>query len=145
MGMALTFTGILLIVTGAQNTYAAFGNQLRGDFTGQNNFTWWFLAIIFVGMLGYIPALKSFSRWFLALILIAILFSHKGFFASLTNALKQGPVNPSVPRPSGSATAPGTSLFGAPAAGAVTPQQGVQQGNAGVGIDWLAPFRNLFK
>jgi len=142
MGIALTVTGIILIITGAQNTYGAFGNQLRGDFTGTNNFTWWFLALILVGMLGYIPALRSFSRWFLALILIAILFSHKGFFAQLTNALKAGPVN--QPVPAGAQTPTGSSLLTAPAAGFVSPSQGVQQGNAGARVDWLAPFRGLF-
>lgn len=98
MGIALAVAGLVLIVTGAQNTYAAFGSQVRGDFVGPNNFTYWFLAIMLVGMLGYIPALRTFSRWFLALILISILFSHKGFFASLTQALQQGPKAPAVPQ-----------------------------------------------
>lgn len=98
MGIALSVAGLILIVTGAQNTYAALGSQLRGDFTGQNNFTWWFLALILVGVLGYMPQFRTFSRVFMALILIAILFSHKGFFANLTAALKQGPTAPQVPQ-----------------------------------------------
>lgn len=137
MGIALALAGIILIVTGAQNTYSALGTQLRNDFTGQNNFTWWFLALVMVGMLGYVPQLRTFSRWFLALILLAILLSHKGFFANLTTALKQGPKSSTVPQsqPQNSGSPPGL----------VSPLQGLKQGNGGTGIDWLAPFRGLFK
>ena len=134
MGIALTFAGVMLIVTGAQNTYAALGSQLRGDFTGQNNFTYWFLALVVVGMIGYIPALRTFSRWFLALIFIALLFSHRGFFSQLTQALQQGPKSPQVPNSSPSNSA-GSNM--------VSPAQGVAQGNTGVSINWLAPFKNV--
>lgn len=133
MGIALAVAGVLLIVTGVQNTYGAMGAQLQKDFTGQGNFTWWFLAIIMVGILGYIPALKQFSRWFLALIFIALLFSHKGFFANLTSALKGGPK-----------ASPQTTSANSPSAlPTATPAQGVAQGKGGVGVNWN-PFSGLF-
>lgn len=107
MGLAFAFVGLLLIVTGAQNTYADFGSAVKGDLTGQGNFTYWIAAILMIGVLGYIPALNKFSHWFLALILLSLFLSHKGFFSSFQAALAAGPTAPNV---SGSASnaQPGT-------------------------------------
>lgn len=115
MGLAFAFVGLLLIVTGAQNTYADFGNAVKGDLTGQGNFTYWIAAILMIGVLGYIPALNKFSHWFLALILLSLFLSHKGFFSSFQAALAAGPTAPNV---SGSASnaQPGT-FTGTPIAG----------------------------
>lgn len=105
MGYALVIAGLLMIVTGARGTYAAFGKQLAGDFTGPGNFTYWMVGIGSVGALGYIKPLEQFSRWFMTLIIIAIFLADRGFFAKFTEALKTGPVAPTVPSaaPSGGA------------------------------------------
>lgn len=103
MGIAFTLVGLLLIITGAQNTYADFGNQVKADMTGQNNFTYWIAAILMVGVLGYIPALNKFSHWFLALILLSLFLSHKGFFAKFQAALAAGPTAPNVSGSAGNA------------------------------------------
>lgn len=96
MGITFTLVGLILIVTGAQNTYADFGATLKNDLTGENNFTYWIAAIVLIGVLGYVPALNKFSHWFLALILLALFLSHKGFFSKLQAALAQGPTAPNV-------------------------------------------------
>lgn len=83
-----------MIVTGAKGTYAAFGSQLAGDFTGPGNFTYWVAAIGAVGAVGYVDALRTVSRLFLTLILISMVLANKGFFNQLTAALKSGPVAP---------------------------------------------------
>lgn len=103
MGLVFTFIGLLLIVTGAQNTYADFGNTLKGDLTGQGNFTYWMAAILMIGVLGYIPSLNRFSHWFLALILLSLFLSHKGFFSKFQAALASGPTAPNVSGSKGNA------------------------------------------
>lgn len=94
MPFALVLIGILLIVTGAKNTYKEFGAELVDDFTGSGNFTYWVVSIGVVGSLGYIPAFKDFSRLFLVLILAAMLISNRGFFSRFTGALQSGPQTP---------------------------------------------------
>lgn len=94
MPFALVFIGILLIVTGAKNTYKEFGAELIEDFTGEGNFTWWIVSIGAIGALGYIKELQSFSRLFLVLIVTAMLISNRGVFAKLTGALQSGPTHP---------------------------------------------------
>lgn len=122
MAFVLVISGLLMIVTGAKGTYAAFGSQLAGDFTGPGNFTYWVAAIGSVGALGYVDALRTISRLFLALILIAMVLANKGFFNQLTAALKAGPTAP----PAGT---------GAPAslpAGTAASMQGAQGQSPGV-------------
>lgn len=127
MGITFSIVGLMLIITGAQNTYADFGSQVKSDLTGQNNFTYWIAAIVFIGVLGYVPALNKFSHWFLALILLAMLLSHKGFFAALQAALASGPSAPNVKgsdtqAPLGQSTAP--SVTQGPTGNNVPSQQG---------------------
>lgn len=104
MAFVLVIAGILMVVTGAKGTYAQFGSQVAGDFTGDHNFTYWLVAIGAVGSVGYIEALRGFSRMFMALILIAMVLSNKGFFAKFTDALKSGPVAPDAIAGSAGAT-----------------------------------------
>lgn len=108
MAFALVFIGLLMIITGANNTYAAFGSQLKSDFTGQKSFVLYAAAIGGVGALGYINALRNFSHAFMALVLISIVLSNKGFFNNLLAGLNATPVSPSAgagsaPLPSGTA------------------------------------------
>jgi len=83
-----------MIVTGAKGTYAQFGSQVASDFTGSQPFTWWVAAILGVGAVGYIDALRTVSRLFLALILVSMVLANRGFFNQLTAALKAGPIAP---------------------------------------------------
>jgi len=106
MPIALITIGLLLVITGVKNTYAQFGAQLKNDFTGQNNFTTWLVAIGLIGAVGYVPALRAFSNGFLVLVFIVIVLKNGGAFDNLKSALAQGPVstpaNPPPVVPSGS-------------------------------------------
>lgn len=108
MPFALVIVGLLLIVTGAKDTYREFGTELVADFTGPGNFTYWLAAMGAVGAVGYYPPLKGFSRLFLGLILLAMFISNRGFFAKLTGALASGPETP-VSEPVGKTTPAATS------------------------------------
>lgn len=92
MPFALVGLGLILIVTGVRDTYAQLGAQLTKDFTGQQNFTVWILAIGSVGALGYINELRTFSHYFLALIIVAMFLSNKGFFQKFSEQFNAGPL-----------------------------------------------------
>jgi hypothetical protein len=89
MPFALLFIGILLIVVSIRNTEQAFLALLVGDFSGTGNFFYWVLAIIVVGVVGYIPRAKPVSDALLVLILLALVLtaSKSGVFTQLTAAL----------------------------------------------------------
>ncbi len=87
MPFALVVIGLILIVTGARDTYKEFGTLVAGEFTGEKNFTYWVVAIGAIGMLGYSETLRPFSRAFLALILIAMVIANRGLFDQFTRAI----------------------------------------------------------
>lgn len=105
MPYALVIIGLLMIITGINNTYAQFAGQLQTDFGGQKGFIVWALALGAVGALGYINDLRTFSHYFMALILISFILSNKGVFANLQAALKSGPTQPTASAQPGSLSA----------------------------------------
>lgn len=96
MPFVLIFLGLLFTVSGVRNTQGDLYDLLKNDFSGQNSFVYWVLAIVGIGSLGYVPALKSFSSWLLALIFTVMLLAEEkrngagGFFGNFQNAVKQG-------------------------------------------------------
>lgn len=128
MPYALVIVGLLMIVTGINNTYSQFGAQLQADMTGSNNqgrgFIVWVIALFLVGALGYINNLRTFSHYFMALILISMILANKGVFAQFQKALNSGPVAPTAsPEPS------------APSSGSTVPKTGNSTlDNAAAGI-----------
>lgn len=120
MPFILVITGLLMIVTGARNTFGAFGKQVAGDFTGPGNFTYWMLSVGAVGAVGYAQPLRKFSIMFMTLILLAMILAHGGFFDQFYAAIKAGPKAPAAGggtrqgggTPAAGAPASGTSLFG---------------------------------
>lgn len=72
MSFALLIVGAWLLIATARGSQAQLFNLLKGDFTGPNNFVYWFLAVIIVGAVGYVPRLKQVSDMFLALIIIVL-------------------------------------------------------------------------
>lgn len=90
MPFALLIIGILLIVTGANDTYKDAGKLLVGDFVGPGNFTYWILAFGALGAIGYNDTLRPFSRGFMVLIFIALIVRNGGFFDKFGQAIGQG-------------------------------------------------------
>lgn len=91
MPFALVTIGLILIVVGAKGTQREFGSELRADFTGPGNFTFWIASVGAVGALGYVESLKTFSRAFMALIIVSMILSNRGFFQKFMEALNAGP------------------------------------------------------
>ena len=94
MPFALVTIGLILIVSGARDTYAALGKELIEDFTGEGNFLYWLLAIGALGALGAIPQFRTMSRAFMALIIISMVIANRGFAAKFSEAIEKGPVYP---------------------------------------------------
>lgn len=88
MPFFLLLVGIMLLVIGVQNTPSEFLALLKGDFTGQNSFTFWVIGLIAVGALGYWDRAKPISDALLALIIVALFLSHGALFTSLNIALQ---------------------------------------------------------
>lgn len=95
MPFALLIIGIVLLVAGVRGTQSTLFSLVQGDFTGDSNFFFWFVSIILIGAIGYIPKLKPVSTAFLVLV-VMVLFLTKGkpgasgggFFAQFTSALQ---------------------------------------------------------
>jgi hypothetical protein len=126
MPFALTLIGLLLIITGFQNTYKAFGAQVVGDFSGNGNFFYWILSLGAIGSLGYIKGFEGFSRAFMALVIIVMVIGlykkNPNIFKDLQTGVNTGsntPVNP----------------IGAPLAASSGGSGGGSGGNSGGGLD----------
>lgn len=91
MAYILSFIGVLLIVTGARDTWRQFGSTLYNDMIGSGGFIYWIVAIGIIGAIGYYHPLKTFSRAFIALIVIVFVLKNGGLFSQLQQALAQGP------------------------------------------------------
>lgn len=88
MPFALVFIGMVLIVTGFQNTYQKLGTLVAGDFTGTPNFFTWFVAIAIIGGIGYYKPLETPSRAFMGLIIAVLILSKgTGFFSQLQSGV----------------------------------------------------------
>lgn len=97
MPILFTIIGLLLIVTGVQNTHKQFSVTLGNDLVGDANhagFIWWIAAIGSVGAIGYIGHLRTISRLFLVLIIIGMLVANPAFFTEVNKAVKEGPIKP---------------------------------------------------
>jgi len=122
MPFVLITIGVVLLISSARNTLSNTQNTglyqlLAGDFTGQNNFIFWFVSILLIGALGYIPKLKPLSTAFMGLVIL-VLFLKKGnpttgagggFFSQFTSALGTTQQVQESVSPTGSTGAGGTS------------------------------------
>lgn len=103
MPFALVIVGTVLLIASIKNTYGqttpaggpGLGALLTNDFTGQNNFVFWFAAILIIGAVGYIPKLKPISNAFLILVVIVLVLKRGnpsgvggGFFQQFTTGLQ---------------------------------------------------------
>jgi hypothetical protein len=104
--------GIMLIIAGWNNTYAALGAQLSQDFTGggagfSHSFLPWLGAIVILWMISSIPGLEKPAKVFFGLLVLVFLISRQGVFAqfqaAFTSAGAQAPASTPIPLPQGPA------------------------------------------
>jgi hypothetical protein len=106
MPFALVIIGLIMFVAGVRDTQAALYSQLTKDFTGTGNFFYWIAALLIVGAVGYIPAMRAVSRVFLGLILLVLFLANGGIWAQLQAALA-APVSTAPTAGSGASTPAG--------------------------------------
>jgi hypothetical protein len=84
---ALIIIGLFMLITGVRGTHGELAALLKDDFTGENNYLKWVLAMLVVGSLGYIRPIRPVANGILALVIMTLFLSNKGFFAKLTEQL----------------------------------------------------------
>jgi len=97
MPFVLLVIGVFLLVSAIRGTHAQLFSLVQSDFTGPNNFVYWFIAIFLIGALGYIERLKPISIGLLTLVVLVLFLSKGnpgtsggGFFQQFTSAIKTG-------------------------------------------------------
>lgn len=88
MPYALILAGLVMFVSGIRDTQDDLFRLVKGDFTGQRNFVFWFLAILGIGAVGYVPKLKPISNAFLVLVIVVLFLSNQGFFTQFMAQIK---------------------------------------------------------
>jgi hypothetical protein len=98
MPFALIITGIIMVVAAVRGTHICLVNTVKGEFTGQANFTYWVVAILIIGLIGYSETLRPLSNGLLVLILLALFLTRgrQSLFTNFTSALHIGGASKSV-------------------------------------------------
>lgn len=121
MPIVLILLGVYVIVVAVRGYISTLGSLLKGDLVGSGSFGFWLLAIMAVGLLGYVkgPA-RIFSNALLLLIIIVIFLSNGGVWGKLVAAIQ----NPAAALPVQSVTVSGGSASPATAANNSSPITG---------------------
>jgi hypothetical protein len=102
---------MMLIASALKGTEKELAQRLQIDILGAQGFIVWILAIIGIGLVGYIPGMTKTSRYMLLLVAVVIVLKNGGLFQqaqlAIQQASSQGPA-PSIAQPeaSGTSTAP---------------------------------------
>src|SRR5271165_5753740 len=103
MPFVLITAGVVLFLTAINGTYSAFFSQLYQDLFGGGSsnagFVYWALALVIVGLIGYIPEAKKPADFFMLLIILGMILANGGFFSQLQAAIQAGPTAPASPNP----------------------------------------------
>lgn len=81
-------SGLVLVLVGLNGDPAKLYGLIANDFTGPKSFVYWFLAILVLGAIGYIPSLEKLSKAFLILVLIVLFLDNGGFFNQFQSFVK---------------------------------------------------------
>jgi hypothetical protein len=84
MPIFLILAGTALIAATLRGQEGTLFEVLKDDFTGNNNFAAWLLAIIFLGVIGNTwKEAEPLMTAFLVLVVVALLMSNQGFIEKL--------------------------------------------------------------
>ena len=94
MPFALLLFSVLFITAGIRgepyldNLYGA----LKSDFTGDKNFIYWVVAVIFIVAVGNVKTLRPVSNAFLGLVILIIILQNgkRGLFQNFLDQVKAG-------------------------------------------------------
>lgn len=85
MAIALIIIGLALTWAGVKGNAGKLGSLVVEDF--KSGFLYWVLAIVAIGAVGQVPALKTFSNWFLVLVILAFVLHNKNIIANAESAI----------------------------------------------------------
>jgi hypothetical protein len=116
MPLVIGVISVVLLVSAIRGTTSSLFTLVRGDFTGQNNFLYWFVAIAVIGAFGYIPRLRPVSTGLLGLVLVVLFLKNGnssaiggGFFNQFSQGLASTQTATTAAQPATAATASTTS------------------------------------
>jgi hypothetical protein len=92
MPFILILIGAFFLIAGARDTQGTLYTLMEKDFTGTNNFFYWFLSIMVIGGIGYIKPLRPISHGFLTLVLLGLFLSggrNQNFFSQFQSQIEQ--------------------------------------------------------
>lgn len=133
----ILLVGLMLIASALKGTEKELAQQLQSDVLGTQGFIVWVLAIIGIGLVGYIPGLTKTSRYMLLLVAVVIVLKNGGLFQQAQLAIQQasqlGPA-PSIAQPevAGTSTAPASSGGGGGGGGSSDVDKGIKAAETAV-------------
>lgn len=89
MPFAFILIGLALVISAVRGTHGDLAKLLKKDFTGENNFFVWMIAIGVIGLVGYNQKASTFSRYAMALVLLAMILANGGVFDKLSSAIRE--------------------------------------------------------
>lgn len=94
MPIFLLIIGVIFLVAAVRGNQKDLLDLIRDDFSGQNNFFLWVLAIVIIVALGNFKAIKPISDAFLGLVILVIIVANykngKDIFSSFMTQIKNG-------------------------------------------------------
>lgn len=92
MPFALIIVGLVMVVAAVRGTHVCLVNVVKSEFQGQGNFTYWIVAILLFGVIGYSDTLRPVSNALLVLIILALFLTkaRNGLFSQFQSALGGG-------------------------------------------------------
>jgi hypothetical protein len=87
MPFVILIVGIVLVVASVRDRQDLLFSLLKSEFSGENSFLPWILALMFIGGIGYIKPLKPISNAFIVLLITVLFLSNGGFFSKLNQQL----------------------------------------------------------
>lgn len=95
MPFAFIVVGIVMLVSGVKGTNDQLVTLIKGDLTGQNSFVHWMVAILIIGVIGYIKPLQPISHMFLVLVIVVLIVANRGVFSAFNSQIF-APPNPTT-------------------------------------------------
>ncbi len=97
MPIAVILLGAICIDLAFRGTEHEFAAQLGKDFGG-GQFVAWLAAMVFLGALGYVPALRKLSDLSMALVIVVLVLKNGGLLTQLGQVISSPPsAAPHVP------------------------------------------------
>lgn len=90
MPIVAILLGAIMIDLAFRGTEHEFEQQLRSDFGG-GEFVAWVAAIVVIGGLGYVPALRRISTVGMALLIVVLTLKNGGLFTQLASVVTNPP------------------------------------------------------